>query len=54
MKKPKQIQRPIHIAIETFTKLQRAYLKEALRRKVGEAQLKHEFYTEVIERGLEK
>ncbi len=54
MKKPQKIQRPIHIAIETFNKLQRAYLERALASKVGEVPLKHEFYTEVIEKGLVK
>ena len=54
MTKPKLIQRPIHIAIETFNKLQRAYLKAALKCKAGEVPKKSEFYTEIIKKGLEK
>ena len=54
MTKPKQIQRPIHIAVETFNKLQKAYFKAALKCKAGEAPKKSEFYTKVIEKGLEK
>ena len=51
MKKPKQIQRPIHINIETFNKLQKAYHRAAIK---SSTMKKSEFYTEIIEKGLEK
>ncbi len=53
MKKKKPEQRNIYIALATFVKLQKAYFR--LKWKNPSKRLKKsEFYTEIIERGLQK
>ena len=53
MKKKRPEQRNIFIALETFTKLQKAYYRRMLKRP-SKAQKKSDFYTEIIEKGLSK
>lgn len=46
--------RPLYIPFETHQKLMRAYYKMAGKVTKGKVPLKAEFFTEVIEKGLER
>ena len=52
--KNKSKYRPLYIPLEAHQKLMRAYYKMAGKVTKGKVPLKAEFFTEVIEKGLEK